>query len=57
MKIAKAGKSGPLFLSMHAHDLTAKAFQSNFMILSLVGLGLGLLGIVLVLIGFGVVDG
>lgn len=57
MKIAKAGKPSPLFLSMNAQDLTAKAFQSNFMVLSLVGLGLGLLGIVLVLIGMGMVGG
>lgn len=56
MKITKVGKSSPLFLSMHARDLTAKAFQSNFMVISLVGLGLGVLGIVLVLIGLGVVD-
>ena len=56
MKITKAGKAGPLFLSMHAQDLTDKAFQTNFMVISLVGLGLGLLGIVLVLIGLGVVD-
>ncbi len=56
MKISKAGKSSPLFVSKDAQDLTAKAFQSNFMVLSLVGLGLGLLGIVLVLIGLGVID-
>jgi hypothetical protein len=56
MKISKAGKSHPLFISKDARDLTARAFQSNFMILSLVGLGLGLLGIVLVLIGIGVID-
>jgi hypothetical protein len=55
MKISKAGKS-PLFVSKDARDLTARAFQSNFMVLSLVGLGLGLLGIVLVLIGMGVVE-
>lgn len=55
VKIAKAGKSSPLFLSVDAQGLTAKAFQSNFMVLSFVGLGLGLLGIVLVLIGLGVV--
>ena len=56
MKISKAGKSSPLFVSKDAQDLTARAFQSNFMVLSLVGLGLGLLGIVLVLIGLGVID-
>ncbi|RLB87913.1 MAG: hypothetical protein DRH26_14625, partial [Deltaproteobacteria bacterium] len=56
MKIVKAKKSSPLFLSMDARDLTGKAFQNNFMVLSLVGLGLGLLGIVLALIGLGVVD-
>lgn len=56
MRITKAGKSGPLFLSMHARGLTDKAFQTNFMVVSLVGLGLGLLGIVLVLIGLGMVD-
>jgi hypothetical protein len=55
MKISKAGKSSPLFVSKDARDLTARAFQSNFMVLSLVGLGLGLLGIVLVLVGMGVV--
>ena len=56
MKISKAGKPSPLFVSKDARDLTARAFQSNFMVLSLVGLGLGLLGIVLVLVGMGVVD-
>jgi len=55
MKIVKAKKSSPLFLSMNAQDLTAKAFQNNFMVMSLIGLSLGLLGVVLVLIGLGLV--
>jgi|GEM_PF-1460192 len=57
VKITKAGKSSPLFLSVDAQDLTAKAFQSNFMVEALIGCGLlGLLGVFLVLIGLGVVN-
>ncbi|MEA2013705.1 MAG: hypothetical protein U9N38_00105 [Thermodesulfobacteriota bacterium] len=56
MKIAKAGKSAPLLLSSEEKDLTGEAFQSNFMILLLVGLGLGTLGVFLILIGLGIVD-
>ena len=56
MMIAKGGKSGPLFLSADAQDLTAKAFQSNAMVLLLVSFGLGLLGIFLALMGLGVID-
>ncbi len=56
MKIVKAGRSTPLLLSSKEKDLTAEAFQSNFMVLLLVGLGLGALGVFLVLIGLGMVD-
>ena len=55
MKITHAGKNAPLMLSTNANDFAPSAFGRNFMVASLMGLGLGALGAVFILMGFGVI--
>ncbi len=55
LKIIHAGKNAPLMMSISVNDLTAGAFGRNFMVASLMGLGLGTLGVVFILMGLGVI--
>ena len=54
MIISKPDKSSPFLLSAQMQDITTKAFQKNFIVLSLVGLGLGVVGLFLLLMGVGI---
>lgn len=55
-KIMKAGKKSPLFVSCNKEDLYPDRFESNFMTGVLFGIGMVLLGVFLLMIGFGVID-
>ncbi len=55
LKIEKNGKTGPLFLSTTAEDLTAGAFGKNAMVAVLASGAFGIVGMVLILMGLGVI--
>ncbi len=54
LRLVKAGRS-PLLLSSDPADLTAKAFQKTMLVGLLVGTGFAVLGVFLLMIGFGMV--
>lgn len=55
-KIIKAGKKSPLFVSCNKEDLNPERFQSNFMTGLIFGIGMALLGVILLMVGFGVIN-
>lgn len=52
--LRKIDKSSPLLVSAAVQDLTANAFQKNFIVLSVIGFGLVIVGVFLLLMGFGI---
>jgi hypothetical protein len=55
-KIMKPGKKSPLFVCINKEDLDQARFKSNFITGLLFGIGIALLGVILLVIGFGVVE-